>query len=88
METIVKTISSEDAKNRFFSNHMPYISSIDLTRKDDGKCWGNYPLDVKITPDDTYHMYDIKDNLPLVNNNGEYIFRYSLFCGTFSNFNA
>ena len=76
METIVKTISSEDAKNRFFSNHMPYISSNDLTKKDDGKCWGNYPLDVKITPNDTYHMYEIKDNLPLVNNNGEYIFRY------------
>lgn len=80
METIVKTISSEDAKNRFFSNHMPYISSNDLTEKYDGKCWGNYPLDVKITPDDKFHnhnyMYDIKDNLPLVNNNGEYIFRY------------
>lgn len=76
METIVKTISSEDAKNRFFSNHMPYISSKDLTIEEDGKCWGNYPLDVKITPDDKYHMYDIKDNLPLVNNNGEYIFRY------------
>ena len=76
METIVKTISSEDAKNRFFSNNMPYISSNDLTKKDDGKCWGNYPMDVKITSGDTYHMYDIKDNLPLVNNNGEYIFRY------------
>ena len=85
METIVKTISSEDAKNRFFSNNMPYISSNDLTRKDDGDCWGNYPLDVKITPDDKYYhtpdgkyyqMYDIKDNLPLFNNNGEYIFRY------------
>ena len=76
METIVKTISSEDAKNRFFSNHMPYISSKDLTIEDDGNCWGNYPLDVKITPDDKYRMYDIKDNLPLVNNNGEYIFRY------------
>lgn len=76
METIVKTISSEDAKNRFFSNHMPYISSKDLTKEEDGNCWGNYPLDVKITPDDKYHIYDIKDNLPLVNNNGEYIFRY------------
>ena len=76
METIVKTISSEDAKNRFFSNHMPYISSKDLTKEEDGECWGNYPLDVKITPDDKYHIYDIKDNLPLVNNNGEYIFRY------------
>ena len=76
METIVKTISSEDAKNRFFSNHMPYISSKNLTIEDDGNCWGNYPLDVKITHNDKYHMYDIKDNLPLVNNNGEYIFRY------------
>lgn len=76
MENISKNITLECAKNRFYGNYMPALDSETLSPITNIECWGDFPYDVIIESGDLFDIFSLKDRLPLLCDNGKYIFRF------------
>ena len=76
MENVSKNITLECARNRFYGNYMPALDSETLSAITDVDCWGDFPYDVIIESGDTFNIFSLKDNLPLLHDNGKYVFRF------------
>ena len=78
MENILKNITLECAKNRFYNNFMPALDCETLEEKVNECCWGDFPYDVIIEKNDKFSIFSLGTRLPMlpIDYEGEEISKY------------